>query len=68
MQIIKSVEIRYLRSIHHIRLKKVGELTIFSGPNDVGKSNILKALNLFFNNQVNWAEPFNFSQDFSLKR
>jgi len=68
MQLIKSIEIRYLRSIHRISIKQLGDLTIFSGANDAGKSNILKALNLFFNNQVDWLKPLDFYQDFSLRR
>jgi len=68
MRLIKSIEIRYLRSIHRLRLDTTGDLIIFSGANDVGKSNILKALNLFFNNQVDWKKPIDFYRDFSLRR
>ncbi len=69
MQLIKSIEIRYLRSIHRLpNLNTSGDLIIFSGANDVGKSNILKALNLFFNNEVDWLKPIDFYQDFSLRR
>lgn len=68
MQLIKSIEIKYLRSVHRIDIKQVGDLTIFSGANDVGKSNILKALNLFFNNQVDWQSPLEFHRDFSFRR
>lgn len=68
MQLIKSITIRYLRSIHRLRLKQLGDLTIFSGANDVGKSNILKALNLFFNNEVEWLDTIEFYRAFSLRR
>ena len=68
MKLINSIEIRYLRSIHHIELKIISEINIFSGRNDVGKSNILKALNLFFNNQIDWEKPLDFPQDFCLER
>jgi len=68
MQLLKNIEVNYLRSIHRLRIKPLGDLTVFSGVNDVGKSNILKALNLFFNNQVNWLTSFDFYQDFSLRR
>jgi len=68
MQLIRSVYIRYLRSIHRLRLNKIGHLTVFSGANDVGKSNLLKALNLFFNNEVDWHTPMEFYRDFSLRR
>lgn len=68
MQIIKSIEISYLRSIHRLNLKQIGDLTIFSGANDVGKSNFLKALNLFFNNEVDWQSQLDFYRDFALRR
>jgi hypothetical protein len=68
MELIRSIEISYLRSIHRLRIPLLGDLAVFSGANDVGKSNILRALNLFFNNQVNWGEPIDFYQDFSLRR
>lgn len=68
MRLIKSITIRYLRSVHRLPLKEIGDLTVFSGANDVGKSNILKTLNLFFNNQVDWLDPIDFYRDFSLRR
>jgi len=68
MNLIKSIEIKYLRSIHRLKMKDVGALTVFSGANDVGKSNLLKALNLFFNNHIDWETPIDFYQDFSLRR
>lgn len=38
---------------------------MFSGLNDVGKSNVLKALNLFFNNQTDFGSYFDFNADYS---
>ena len=35
------------------------------GLNDVGKSNVLKALNLFFNNNTDYDTKFDFDKDFS---
>jgi hypothetical protein len=67
MHLIKSIEVNYLRSIWRLSLT-LGDLTVLSGANDVGKSNILKALNLFFNNQVDWLESLDFYRDFSLRR
>jgi hypothetical protein len=67
MQLIKSIEIRYLRSIYRLRVP-AGPLTVLSGANDAGKSNILKALNLFFNGEVDWLSDVDFYQDFSLRR
>ena len=43
----------------------VDRLNMFVGLNDVGKSNVLKALNLFFNNETDYNEEFVFEKDFS---
>jgi hypothetical protein len=65
---IEALEIRYFRSVYRASIKDLRDLSIFSGRNDVGKSNLLKALNLFFNNEVDWKTPFEFSRDFSKVR
>lgn len=39
-------------------------LNIFVGQNDKGKSNILRALNLFFNNETDAGQPFRFADDY----
>lgn len=60
MKIIEQINIQYFRSIKDEKVKSVGELNIFSGKNDVGKSNVLKALDLFFNkSETNFTEDFN---------
>ncbi|MBQ4279262.1 MAG: ATP-binding protein, partial [Rikenellaceae bacterium] len=41
------------------------EYNLFCGQNDVGKSNVLKALNLFFNQKTDFETPFNFSVDYN---
>ena len=46
---IERVEISYFRSLYKVDLRGVGDINVFSGCNDVGKSNVLKALNLFLN-------------------
>lgn len=68
MKIIRRVEIKYFRSIYSIAVKDCSSLNVFSGRNDVGKSNILRALNLFFNGQTDWKRSLDFRQDFSLAR
>ncbi|WP_033168634.1 AAA family ATPase [Clostridium sp. KNHs205] len=62
--LISSVQIKNFRSIRNETLK-VNNFNIFVGLNDAGKSNFLKPLNLFFNNQTDYNTPFNFSIDFS---
>ncbi len=60
MRIIEQINIQYYRSIKDAKVKAVSELNIFSGKNDVGKSNVLKALDLFFNKrETNFFEDFN---------
>jgi energy-coupling factor transporter ATP-binding protein EcfA2 len=66
MIIIKSIEIYNFRSI--VKLEKnltPNDLNIIVGQNDIGKSNFLKALNLFFNGETELKTPFRFSDDFS---
>jgi len=61
--IIKKIEIDNFRSIHHQTID-FKEFNLFSGLNDSGKSNILKALNLFFNNETDFQTKLNFTEDF----
>ncbi len=62
--LIKKIEIHSFRSIEKVILP-VRELNIFSGTNDVGKSNFLKALNLFFNSQTDFLKPLKFEDDYN---
>lgn len=62
--IITSIRIKNFRSIKNA-LIKVKDMNIFVGLNDVGKSNVLKALNLFFNGNTDYDTPFDFKKDFS---
>lgn len=67
MEIIKSIKIRKFRSIKSVTKNKGIELTdlnVFVGQNDQGKSNILKALNLFFNKETDRGSPFRFLDDY----
>lgn len=68
MQIIESIEILFFRSIYYLKIKDLTSLNVISGKNDVGKSNILKALNLFFNGQTDWQQPLDFYRDFNIQR
>lgn len=68
MKIIKKVEINYFRSVYSVVLKNVDDLNILIGGNDSGKSNILKSLNLFFNNQTELGQDYYFSDDLTRKR
>jgi AAA15 family ATPase/GTPase len=61
---IREIHIKNFRSIVNLTLSTKG-INIFVGLNDVGKSNVLKALNLFFNNQTDENSEFNFYVDYS---
>lgn len=60
MQIISRIEIEYYRSLKKVSIKSVNHLNIFSGKNDIGKSNVLKALDTFFNKrEISFTDDFN---------
>lgn len=61
---IDSIEINNFRSIRMAKLA-VNSLAVFVGENDAGKSNVLKALNLFFNGEAENGKGFRFMRDFS---
>ncbi len=67
MQLIKKIEIKYFRSFGDKKTEiiELKDINIFSGSNDCGKSNILRALNLFFNGEINTGIPFDIDRDFS---
>lgn len=66
MVILKYIEINNFRSISKMSgAISPNHLNILVGQNDVGKSNFLKALNLFFNNETEIGVPFRFIDDFS---
>lgn len=58
---ISSIQIKNFRSIRNVLIKAT-EFNILVGTNDVGKSNVLKALNLFFNGQTDYNKAFSFQQ------
>lgn len=61
---LEQVVIRNFRSIETQQID-VKKLTVLVGANDAGKSNVLRALNLFFNNQVDLDQEFVFERDFN---
>ena len=61
---ITSISIKNFRSIRRLNLK-VSDFNIFVGENDAGKSNVLKALNLFFNNKTDGEHNFEYNRDFT---
>jgi AAA15 family ATPase/GTPase len=71
MNIIEKIEIKHFRSFDggkdqvKVKIDNLKDLNIFSGANDSGKSNILRALNLFFNNEISPGIKFDKDRDFS---
>lgn len=61
---LSKIRIRNFRSISDLSID-AADLSILIGKNDTGKSNILRALNLFFNNQTDFRTAFDFDRDFS---
>lgn len=71
MDIISKIEIKHFRSFDggtgrpQVRVEDLVDLNVFSGANDSGKSNVLRALNLFFNGEISPGVKFNKVRDFS---
>ena len=71
MQIIEKIEIIWFRSFlwspkeYSVEILDLRDLNIFSWSNDSWKSNILRALNLFFNRQTDFWKDYMFSRDLS---
>ena len=61
---IRRVTIKNFRSIMELTLDAT-DLTVIVGDNDCGKSNVLRALNLFFNDRTNPETPFSFPDDYN---
>lgn len=61
---ITEVQIKNFRSIRNLNFS-TKDFNVIVGLNDVGKSNILRALNLFFNDQTDNGSAFLFERDFS---
>ncbi|MCH9852214.1 MAG: ATP-binding protein [Alphaproteobacteria bacterium] len=63
---IKKIEIKNFRSIAKLEFD-MEKIVLLVGKNDCGKSNILRALNLFFNGQTDRGKPLDFNNDFYIK-
>lgn len=72
IEIIEKIEIKNFRSFGNrvkekVKIINIKSLNIISGANDSGKSNILRALNLFFNKHTDHNSFFDFEKDFFKK-
>jgi len=66
MQLIKSIEIDHFRSIQAPQIVEVGHFTAIAGLNNSGKSNLLRALHLFFTGIIEPSVNFDFFKDYNL--
>lgn len=66
--IISGIEIAYFRSFYKAQFPNMRPMNVIFGENDTGKSNVMRALNLFFNGRIDPAYDFDFDIDFSSKR
>ena len=69
MKRISKIEIKNFRSIKTEIVSNLSELNVFSGCNDVGKSNVLRALDMFFNKKnIDFYEEFNIERKAEIKQ
>ncbi len=66
MQLIKSVEVDHFRSIQTPQKVEMGHFTAIAGLNNSGKSNMLRALHLFFTGNTEPSVNFDFAKDYNL--
>jgi predicted ATP-dependent endonuclease of OLD family len=66
MQLISALQIRNFRSIRNIEIDGITDFACYCGQNNVGKSNILKGLNLFFNDQTDPGKALNIDDDYNI--
>jgi hypothetical protein len=64
LNLIHEVEISYFRSFYKFRITDLESLNIIFGKNDSGKSNVVRALNLFFSGAPDHQQEFEFPIDF----
>lgn len=66
--LISAVEIAYFRSFYKVYISDIDKLNVFFGENDTGKSNVMRAINLFFNGEIDDYNDFDFDIDLSARR
>ena len=64
MKLISEIQIKGFRSIRDSHLSGLGDFTSFAGLNNSGKSNILRALNAFFNGETDSRQALNLDLDY----
>lgn len=67
MKLIHQIRIENFRSIENETIQDVGTFNVLVGKNSSGKSNVLRALNLFFNGEVEPGKQIDFGRDYFLR-
>ncbi len=64
MEFIRRVRVKDFRSLADVTLDQLGDIAPLAGRNGSGKSNVFRALNLFFNGRIEEDEPLVLRRDF----
>jgi predicted ATP-dependent endonuclease of OLD family len=64
MKLLTNIRIEGFRSIREADIELNADLTAFAGLNNSGKSNVLRALNAFFNDETDSGLPLNVDRDY----
>jgi predicted ATP-dependent endonuclease of OLD family len=64
MKLIKKIEISRFRSIKSATIDEPGHSCVLAGPNNSGKSNVLRALSVFFNGTTEAGQELNVDSDY----
>ena len=64
MKLLTNIRIEGFRSIREADIELNADLTAFAGLNNSGKSNVLRALNAFFNDETDSGLPVNVDHDY----
>lgn len=65
MDFINSIEISNFRSCRETKLEELSNFNVLTGRNNTGKSNVLRALSLFFNDEIEPGEKIDLGRDYS---
>jgi len=68
MRIIIDITIKNFRSLKNVSIPGLRDFNALVGRNNAGKSNVLRALNLFFNHEVEEGVPLDIAKDCSARK
>lgn len=68
MRVISDIEIDKFRSCRKTLLNGITDYAVLCGRNNSGKSNLLRALSLFFTGEIEPGQPLNLSADCNARK